>query len=335
VVVGQGKWPLSFSSDRRGISSACFESEHTRMRRLARPKPLILIFSVIALIVLVAIGQYLRLFERGWFNLHTLWQPESELSIGLDRYQVTVEARVIDGLDDDVSALTYDPIRKSLFTVTNKNSELIELSLDGQIIRRIALVGFGDPEAVEFISADTYVITDEYEQRLIKIHLEPTTTFLDAADAEQITLGVHMSGNTGFEGLAYDSVGKRLFVAKERNPMLIYEVQGFPHYDPEKSYAVHVVNNPKRDAGMFVRDLSSLQYDERSGHLLALSDESRLILELDVDGRPLSTMSLNKGRQGLKKSVPQAEGIAMDDDGTMYLVSEPNLFYVFKKPVQN
>lgn len=304
------------------------------MRRFARPKSLLLILSVIVLIVLVAIGQHLRLFERAWFNVQALWQPMNTQSIGLDRYQVAVEARVIDGLDDDVSALTYDPVRKSLFTVTNKNAELIELSLEGKILRRVALVGFGDPEAVEFISADTYVITDERQQRLIKVHLEKDTTFLDAADAEQMTLGVHMRGNKGFEGLAYDSVGKRLFVAKERDPMLIYEVQGFPHYNPEKSYAVHVVNNPKRDAGMFVRDLSSLQYDERSGHLLALSDESRLILELDVDGRPLTTLSLSKGRQGLHKTVPQAEGIAMDDDGTLYLVSEPNLFYVFKKPPQ-
>jgi len=304
------------------------------MRRFARPKPLILILSVISLIVLIVIGQYMRLFERAWFNLHTLWQPMSTQSIGLDQYQVEIEGRVIEGLNDDVSALTFDPVRKSLFTVTNKNSELIELSLDGKILRRVSLIGFGDPEAVEFISDDTYVITDESQQRLIKIHLEPGAAFLDAADAEQMTLGVHMSGNKGFEGLAYDSVGKRLFVAKERDPMLIYEVHGFPHFNPEKSYAVHVINNPKRDAGMFVRDLSSLQYDERSGHLLALSDESRLILELDVGGRPLSTMSLNKGRQGLKKTVPQAEGIAMDDNGTMYLVSEPNLFYVFKKPTQ-
>ena len=304
------------------------------MRRLARPKPLVLILSVIALIVLVAVAQYMRLFERAWFNLYTLWQPQSSVSIGLDQYRVDIEARVIDGLDDNVSALTFDPVRKSLFTVTNKNSELIELSLEGKILRRVALIGFGDPEAVEFISPDTYVITDESEQRLIKIHLEQDTTFLDGADAEQMTLGVHVARNKGFEGLAYDSVGKRLFVAKERDPMLIYEVKGFPHYNPEKSYTVHVVNNPRRDAGMFVRDLSSLQYDERSGHLLALSDESRLILELDVDGRPLSTMSLRKGRQGLQKNVPQAEGIAMDDDGTMYLVSEPNLFYVFKKPPQ-
>ena len=177
------------------------------MRRLARPKPLILILSVIALTVLVAFGQHLRLFERAWFNLHTLWQAESAQSIGLDHYQVVIEGRVIEGLDDDVSALTFDPVRKSLFTVTNKNSELIELSLEGQILQRIALVGFGDPEAVEFISADTYVITDERQQRLIKIHLEKDTTFLVAADAEQITLGVHMSSNKGFEGLAYDSVG--------------------------------------------------------------------------------------------------------------------------------
>ncbi|SDW74720.1 SdiA-regulated domain-containing protein [Pseudomonas sp. NFACC08-1] len=302
------------------------------MRRLARPKPLILILLTLALIFLIAAGQHLRLFERAWFNLNTLWRTPSEQAIALDQYRVTLEAQAIDGLDDDVSALTFDPIRKSLFTVTNKNAELVELSLDGKILRRIALIGFGDPEAVEFISEDIYVITDERQQRLIKIHLEEDTQFIDAAEAEQITLGVHMSGNKGFEGLAYDSVGKRLFVAKERDPMLIYEVHGFPHHNPEKSYAVHVINNPKRDAGLFVRDLSSLQYDERSGHLLALSEESRLIIELDIGGRPLSTLSLSKGRHGLQKTVPQAEGLAMDDDGNLYLVSEPNLFYVFKKP---
>ena len=75
-----------------------------------------------------------------------------------------------------------------------------------------------------------------------------------------------------------------------------------------------------------------MQFDERSGHLLALSDESRLVLELDVDGCPISSLSLIKGQHGLRKSVPQAEGIAMDDEGTVYVVSEPNLFYVFKKP---
>ena len=302
------------------------------MRRIARPKPMLLILALIALIGAGAVAQHFRLFERAWFNFQTWRQPADERSIGLGDYQVVLEAKVIEGLDDDVSALTYDPVRKSLFTVTNKNAELIELSLEGKILRRIPLIGFGDAEAVEFISDNIYVITDERQQRLIKVHVDDQTTFLDAADAEQMTLGLHVGGNKGFEGLAYDSVGKRLFVAKERDPMLIYEVHGFPHYTPEKTYSVHVINNPKRDAGLFVRDLSSLQYDERSGHLLALSDESFLVLELDINGRPLSSLSLLNGRHGLTKRVPQAEGIAMDDEGALYLVSEPNLFYVFKKP---
>ncbi|MGN8259906.1 SdiA-regulated domain-containing protein [Pseudomonas sp. SMSB3] len=296
------------------------------MRRSVR---LPVLLGLAALLLAGLAAQEFRLFERGWFNLKQWWQPAAQ-GIGLDRYRVVLEAQPVEGLDDDLSALTYDPDRRTLFTVTNARSELIELSLEGRILRRVPLTGFGDPEAVEYVGPNTYVITDERQQRLILVRLEDTTPFLDAADAEQLSLGIGLNGNKGFEGLAYDSAGRRLFVAKERDPMLIYQIHGFPHRDPKQPYAVHVVQDRKRDARLFVRDLSSLQFDERSGHLLALSDESRLVLELDVEGKPLSSLSLRKGYQGLQATVPQAEGIAMDERGTIYMVSEPNLFYVFK-----
>ncbi|MDZ5602938.1 SdiA-regulated domain-containing protein [Pseudomonas sp. RP23018S] len=299
------------------------------MRRYLRFPLLLLILGFGALLLAGVAAQEFRLFERGWFNVKNWWQPPAA-GIALHRYRATLQAQPIEGLNDDVSALTYDPERKTLFTVTNARSELIELSLDGRILRRVALTGFGDPEAVEYVGPGSFVITDERQQRLILVHLDDTTTALDANDAEQLTLGIGLNGNKGFEGLAYDSLGKRLFVAKERDPMVIYEVRGFPSANPEKPYAVHVVQDRERDSRLFVRDLSSLQFDERSGHLLALSDESRLVLELSVEGKPLSTLSLRKGYQGLEKTVPQAEGLAMDEAGTIYLVSEPNLFYVFK-----
>ena len=302
------------------------------MSRVSRSTPLFLGVLLVALLAAGFAAQHYRLFDRTWFNLSLLWQPANPNAINLGDYRAVLQGRVIEGLEDNVSALTYDPVRKSLFTVTNKNPELVELSLDGRIVRRIKLTGFGDAEAIEFIDENTYVITDEYTQRLIKVKIDEDTRELNAADAEQLTLGISPSGNKGFEGLAYDSAGKRLFVAKERDPMLIYEVRGFPHDNPQQPYATHVITNPRRDARLFVRDLSSLQFDERSGHLLALSDESKLLLELDISGRPFSTLSLKKGRNGLQESVPQAEGVAMDDEGTLYLVSEPNLFYVFKKP---
>lgn len=307
------------------------------MRRLTRPRFLLPAILLLLLFLAAVAAQQLRLFERGWFKLQE-WRHTSEWrerSVWLPDYVATLQAQPIEGLEDDVSALTFNPDRRSLFTVTNKNSEIVELTLDGKIIRRIPMTGFGDPEAIEYISTDIYVITDERQQRLFRVHLSDDTAYVDAADSEQLSLGIGLNGNKGFEGLAYDSQGQRLFVAKERDPLSIYEIHGFPHTDPDKPFAVHVVNDPERDARLFVRDLSSLQYDERSGHLLALSDESHLVLELNADGQPISSLSLLGGRQGLAKTVPQAEGVAMDDEGRLYVVSEPNLFYVFeKKPAE-
>lgn len=297
-------------------------------------KRLLLSLVVLSLLLLGMFAQEHRLFERAWFNVQQWQQAGSgqQGSMLLADYQVDLEARVIEGLNDDVSALTFDPDRNSLFTVTNQKPQLLELSLDGELLRRIDLHGFGDAEAVEYISPGLYVITDERQQRLIKVRVDDATTELHADQAQQFSLSIGLNGNKGFEGLAYDSAGQRLFVAKERDPMRIYEIHGFPQRDPQRPFAVHVVDDQQRDAGLFVRDLSSLQFDERSGHLLALSDESRLVLELNVEGKPISSLSLLGGRNGLKRSVPQGEGIAMDNQGVLYLVSEPNLFYRFKKP---
>ena len=302
------------------------------MRRLLKPRVLLPAVLLPLLVLLALAGQEWRLFERAWFSVQE-WRHAAEWqgrSLWLPDYRVTVEAQVIDGLSDDVSALTYDPDRRSLFTVTNQRAELIELSLAGKILRRMPLTGFGDAEAVEYISPGIYVISDARAQRLFKVHVDDNTRWLDAADSEQLSLGLGLNGNKGFEGLAYDSQGQRLFVAKERDPLRILEITGFP--GDEQRLNLQVTDDQRRDRRLFVRDLSSLQFDERSGHLLALSDESRLVIELDLDGRPISTLSLLRGMHGLKRSVPQAEGLAMDEQGTLYLVSEPNLFYVFAKP---
>lgn len=302
------------------------------MRRLSPLNVMLLtLFAMFALAVSFIVVREYRVVERVWFNWQVFWQASDAQALGLDDYQVVIEARPIEGLKDNVSALSFDPDRKTLFTVTNKDPELVELSLEGRVLRRIPLTGFGDAEAVEYISPGIYVISDEHSQRLIKVQVDDDTRFLDAADAEQLTLGIDAGGNSGFEGLAYDNRGKRLFVAKERKPVQILEVRGFPNPDDSTPNILEVTSSRQRDAGLFVRDLSSLQFDERSGHLLALSDESRQILELDTEGRPVGNVSLSKGSMGLSRNVPQAEGIAMGDDGTLYLVSEPNLFYVFRK----
>ncbi|UTH31333.1 SdiA-regulated domain-containing protein [Ectopseudomonas hydrolytica] len=301
------------------------------MRRLLTINPWLYLLCFVLLVGAV-LGQQYRLFERVWFSVQEWQHGEQwrEHSLWLGDYRVAIEAKPISGISD-VSALTFDPDRRSLFSVTNKPAKVIELSLEGDLKRTIDLQGFGDPEAIEYVAPGTYVIADEREQRLVKVRIDDATRVLDSADFQQLSLGIGRNGNKGFEGLAYDAANQRLLVAKERDPVRIFEVLGFPHIDDSRPLALQVNTDPKRDARLFVRDLSSLDFDAATGHLLALSDESRLVIELNAEGKPISTLSLLRGQHGLKRGVPQAEGVATDDEGTLYLISEPNLFYVFRK----
>ncbi|MOA64726.1 hypothetical protein D3C78_1908710 [compost metagenome] len=49
------------------------------------------------------------------------------------------------------------------------------------------------------------------------------------------------------------------------------------------------------------------------------------------EGKVVSFRSLAGGFAGLQKGIPQAEGVTIDDEGHLYLISEPNLFYRFTR----
>ena len=69
----------------------------------------------------------------------------------------------------------------------------------------------------------------------------------------------------------------------------------------------------------------SLAIDQ--GHVEAL----RLLVELDLQGKPRSFIALFGGLNGLVQGIEQAEGVAMDGEGNIYVVGEPNRFYVFSR----
>lgn len=287
-----------------------------------------------ALLALLVAGQQQRAFERIWFKLEQRYGGDvaRENALRLADYRVDIEARVL-GAESNVSALSFDPSRRSLVSVTNQDPHFLELSLDGELLRRIPLRGFQDPEAIEYIRPGVYVVAEERRQRLVEIHVDADTRVIDIDDprnARKFSLGSANKRNKGFEGLAYDPLRERLFVAREKAPVGIIEVNGFFN-DRGEALDLSVGGDPQRDRGLFLTDLSNLYYDKASDHLLVLSDESRVVIELDRAGDPLGSLTLRGGNHGLTDDVPQAEGLAMDDRGSLYVVSEPNLFYRFSR----
>lgn len=276
-----------------------------------------------------------HLHERLYFWLSTDWQSTAaaEPGLHLSEYQVLVEALPVAGVASNLSGLSYDADRQQLWAVINNPSELLAMSTQGEVLARYPLKGFQDVEGVAYLGDDLLALADERRQQLavVSVPREPRTLYRD--DYRALTLGLDnpTGENHGFEGLAYDRGGDRLFVVKEYSPRRLYEIRGLKA-SLNGDFNLTVID---RDSWIrnksFVTDLSSVEIDESSGHLVLLSDESKLMMELDRDGKLVSYRSLWGIFSGLEKSVPQGEGVTFDGHGNMYLVSEPNLFYAFKR----
>ncbi|MGL4317321.1 MAG: SdiA-regulated domain-containing protein [Pseudomonas sp.] len=275
-----------------------------------------------------AVINYLHWDDRAllWFKEHNLPIAERASSIWLPGYHAILQGKALAGLEnDEASDLAYNPITGTLFTVTGKKPMLVELSRTGEVLRRIALKGFANPEGVAVLENGNIAVTDERKRNLSIFELNPLTHELDLADVHPFDLGFPSSGNKGFEGIAWDPAQGRLLLGKEREPTSMYSL------DSDGDQLLSSALQPLPGYGLGLRNLSALSVDPRTGHILVLSAQSNLLLELDEQGQPLSFISLLGGMNGLDKSIPRAEGVAMDEDGTIYMVSEPNLFYVFNK----
>ncbi|MFN3579751.1 MAG: SdiA-regulated domain-containing protein [Pseudomonas sp.] len=267
------------------------------------------------------------LLWKSW-RLNSQTMPEQALNLG--RYRVEIDARVVEGVDDDLSALTYNSERNTLFSVLNGQPVVVELSLEGELLRWIPVSGVRDMEGLTHVEGDLYVIAEERTQRLMLAQITDTTESLDLSAVPSLTLALDQVGNKGFEGLSWDDEAQRLLVVKERQPLRLLAVEGFVHSTAGDLLDIRISELKASDSRrLFMRDLSSLTAHSESGHLLLLSDESRMLVEYDDQGRPLSLLGLWRGMHGLARSVPQAEGLAIDSQGRIYIVSEPNLFYRF------
>ena len=199
--------------------------------------------------------------------------------------------------NDETSDLAYNPVTGTLFTVTGKVPQLVELTRDGDVLRRIPLKGFSNPEGVAVLENGNVAVTDERRRSLSIFRLDPLTRELDVSQGDEFDLGFPDSGNKGFEGIAWDPAQGRLLLGKERTPeMFSLASDGSRHLEGAL--------RPLPGYGLGMRNLSALSVDPRTGHLLVLSAQSNLLLELDETGEPVSFISLLGGLNGLAKRIP-------------------------------
>ncbi len=178
-----------------------------------------------------------------------------------------------------------------LFTVSDQHSNVYEIDRDGDTLAKIDIKG-KDVEAVAFDSLGRMFIADESTAKIWQIDKDGKRM------GDPIEMVDSDDGNDGLEGLAFDD-RDHMFVAKEKNPARIYELDtDFGQLERKKV--------------KFADDLSALAFDPTDGHLYALSDQDHALFRLEHD------LDVDKA---WKLPIKHPEGITFDGD-TLYVVSD-------------
>ncbi|MHA3734489.1 SdiA-regulated domain-containing protein [Pseudomonas sp. Eth.TT006] len=283
-------------------------------------------------LLLVLAAAYGLAFAMHWDDRGLLWvrerfesKAEQKASIWLPDYRAVIDGKLLPGMEkDEASDVSYNPQTKTLFSVMGKNPFLVELTLQGDVLRKMPLVGWSNPEGVTVMENGLMAIVDERQHLLTIVKVDASTRELNIADFPKYDLGPSKNQNKAFEAITWDSRNQQLLLGEERPPALfVWKSDGSQTLKGDKQ---KLASNE-----LDIRNLSALAIDPRTGHTLVLSADSHLLLELDEKGEQVSFMTLLGGFNGLKDTIPRAEGVTMDDAGTLYMVSEPNLFYRFEK----
>jgi len=289
------------------------------------------ISAVVLLLVLVTgIVHLADLDDRVWYLWHNqqVAKDVKHKAIWLPDYRADVTEHLIPGIDYNASGITFNHDRNTLWVIVNQPTLLIELDLDFNHLRSISLENFQDTEAVAYVGEDVFAICDERAHSLVLGKVREDTRQLDKNTLKQLSISLNGYNNRGLEGIAVDPATRSIYTVRECDPMKLMKVSGFI----DQQNAIHIeAPGHIQVTNLFMEDLSGLHFHGESNHLLILSDESKLLAEIDLQGKRVSYMDLEKGFSNLKRSIPQAEGVTMDHQGYLYIVSEPNLIYRFGK----
>jgi uncharacterized protein YjiK len=240
----------------------------------------------------------------------------------------------------EASAVTFNADNGHLYVIEDEARRVYEISKTGSVLSSMTLVGFdgdaenkGDTEGLTYVGGGQFVMAEERIQSLYRFTYVPGGTLI-RDPSQEVALGPHV-GNVGIEGVSYDPSTGQFVTVKEKSPEQVnlwdinfstHGAVGGPLFDPSGLGLLDIADVQA------LSTVTSLTGTADGQNLLLLSQESRRLLEVSRSGAVLSMYDL----ASLSGSI---EGVTIDTEGNIYLVSEevtggdPHLFVLSPTPV--
>jgi len=257
-------------------------------------------------------------------------------SINLCVYDLA-STTTINEIPNDLSGITYNPLTSTLFMVRNGDPTVYETDLSGNVLRDIELKNFEDTEGIVHIGGTRYAVVEERRGKVMFFDIFSSSNKVNYNNADEVEMPAILGPwgeNTGLEGITYYPLTNQVLTVKEKNPKGYYSFTmpiSFPLTlsSSNTDIVCDMAQNPfgfTDVAGMHHLGLSGANDPTTGTHTLLLSHENKALVEVDANCNEISRLSF--------PYINQAEGVTMDNNGTLYIVAEPNLFYVFN-PISN
>jgi ELWxxDGT repeat protein len=243
-------------------------------------------------------------------------------------------------LAQEVSAVTYNWDTDSLFVVGDGGTSVVQVTKTGQLIDSMTLApggspqgtDFYDPEGLTYIGGGKFVMSEERDRQAVLFTYTAGGT-LTRSNAQTVKLGTFVQ-NIGTEGITYDPQTGGYIALKETLPQGIFQTDidfdagtatnGSPTTENSVNLFDPALANLADLADVFaLSNLPFLAGQADASHLLLLSQESGKIVNIDRSGTIYNSLTIITD-PGNPLSVPaqQHEGLTMDRDGYLYVVSE-------------
>ena len=254
-------------------------------------------------------GRISRFFAQLVQVLFLVWWIGAATSCGRDApvafFSKNLELLIVFDIPiPEPSGLVYSEARNSLFVISDSRSAIYQIDTTGRVLKAIP-ISATDLEGVALSRReDTLYVVEEAAYRV--------TSYL--SDGTKARSFVHVTGTDpshGLEGIAIDT-SYHIYLLNEKPPLLVKLTQNGAELWRKTLTAT--------------TDVSDICYNARENCLWVVSDESKKLLKLSVNGDLIEAWDI---------PVVKAEGVAVHGN-TMFICSDQTAkLYLFRKPASN
>lgn len=262
-----------------------------------------------------------------------------QTTVLVENYSAANDAFALGDIPNNASGITWHPVIEQYLIVRNGSAAIYRYSEDFQFLGVISVGGVSnDTEGLAYV-ADNDVMMVSEDNQASKLAIDEFVTNINGnvPVSQRYRLLPPAVSNKGLEGVAVRAGDantlNRVYAVQEGTGTNSDADMRFVYFDmpsPDPMVLLSYDDNltvvepfdAQQAFSSVVSDLAGMVYDDRTGHVIIVSQEARRAIQVDPDtGAIISQLDIS--------GASQFEGVTFGPNGELVFVSEPNSIRIY------